>query len=127
MILVTGATGTVGREVVAQLLAARQKVRAMTRNPMRAKLDSRVEVVRGNFEDPASLETAVRGVDRVFSLTVGPQTGLHEKNLAEAAKAARMIHPRILYPYHQGQSNPADLKRLLQDQKGIDVRVRALP
>jgi len=46
---------------------------------------------------------------------------------AEAAKAARMIHPRTLYPYHQGQSNPADMKRLLQDQRGMDVRVRALP
>ena len=46
---------------------------------------------------------------------------------AEAAKAARMIHPRILYPYHQGQSNPAEMKRLLRDQNGLDVRVRALP
>ncbi len=92
MILVTGATGTVGREVVAQLLAAGQKVRAMTRNPAKARLDSRVEVVRGNFEDPSSLADAVRGVDRLFSLTLGPQTGLHEKNLAEAAKAAGVRH-----------------------------------
>lgn len=46
---------------------------------------------------------------------------------AEAAKAAKMIHPRIVYPYHQGQSSPADLQRLLRDQKGIEVRVRALP
>src|SRR5579859_92327 len=66
MILVTGATGTVGREVVTQLLAAGQKVRAMTRNPAKAKLDARVDVVRGNFEDPASLDEAVRGVDRIF-------------------------------------------------------------
>lgn len=92
MILVTGATGTVGREVVAQLLANGQKVRAMTRNPMRAKLDSRVEVVRGDFEDPASLSNTLRGVDRVFSLTVGPRTGIHENNVAEAAKAAGVRH-----------------------------------
>ena len=92
MMLVTGATGTVGREVVTQLLAAGQKVRAMTRNPAKAKLDARVDVVRGNFEDPASLENAVRGVDRIFSLTVGPQTGLHEQNLAEAAKRAGVRH-----------------------------------
>lgn len=92
MILVTGATGTVGREVVTQLLAAGQKVRAMTRNPAKAKLDARVDVVRGNFEDPASLENAVRGVDRVFSLTLGPQTGLHETNLARAATRADVRH-----------------------------------
>jgi len=92
MILVTGATGTVGREVVAQLLAAGQNVRAMTRHPMKAKLDLRVEVVRGNFENPASLAEALRGVHRVFSLAVGPQTGTHERNLAQAAKAADVRH-----------------------------------
>lgn len=92
MILVTGATGTVGREVVAQLLAAGQTVRAMTRDPRKAKLDSRAEVVRGDLEDSASLAEAVRGVDRIFSLTVGPQTGLHERNLAQAAKAAGVRH-----------------------------------
>src|SRR5215470_13862741 len=88
MILVTGATGTVGREVVAQLLAAGEKVRAMTRNPVRATFDPRVEVVRGDFEDPASLANAVRSVERAFSLTLGPQTGFHERNLAQAGKAA---------------------------------------
>jgi uncharacterized protein YbjT (DUF2867 family) len=39
VILVTGATGTAGREVVAQLLAAGEKVRALTTNPSRAQLD----------------------------------------------------------------------------------------
>src|SRR5262249_42326376 len=90
--LVTGATGTVGREVVTQLLAAGQKVRAMTRNPVKAKLDTRVDVVRGNFEDPVTLAAAVDGVERVFSLTFGPQTGVHEKNLAEAASKAEVRH-----------------------------------
>ena len=46
---------------------------------------------------------------------------------AEAAKAARMVKPRILYPYHQGQSDPAEVKALLRDMKGTEVRVRALP
>ena len=54
MILVTGATGTVGREVVAQLLAAGKKVRAMTRNPAKARMDQRVELVRGDFAVPES-------------------------------------------------------------------------
>ena len=92
MILVTGATGTVGREVVAQLLAAGQTVRAMTRNPSKARLDARAELVRGNFEDPDSLAAAAKGADRVFSLTSGPQTGAHENNLAQAAKTAGVRH-----------------------------------
>ncbi len=92
MILVTGATGTVGREVIAQLLAVGQKVRAMTRNPNKARLDARADLVCGNFEDPDSLSAAVKGVERVFSLAVGPQTGIHEKNLAQAAKTAGVRH-----------------------------------
>jgi (4-alkanoyl-5-oxo-2,5-dihydrofuran-3-yl)methyl phosphate reductase len=88
MILVTGATGKVGREVVTQLLAAGEQVRGMTRNPATAKLDTRVEVVRGDFDAPDTLARAVDGVDRVFSLTFGPQTGTHERELARTAKKA---------------------------------------
>lgn len=92
MILVTGATGTVGREVVAQLLAAGQPVRGMTRNPAQAKFDPRVEAVQGDFADADSLAKAVDGTDRVFSLTLGPQTGSHESALAVAAKKAGVRH-----------------------------------
>jgi (4-alkanoyl-5-oxo-2,5-dihydrofuran-3-yl)methyl phosphate reductase len=92
MILVTGATGTVGREVVAQLLTAGQKVRAMTRDPSKVKLNGGVEVVRGDFDAPETLASAVKGVERVFSLTFGPQTGVHEKHLAQAAKASGVRH-----------------------------------
>ena len=44
-----------------------------------------------------------------------------------AAAAARMFKPRILYPYHQGSSDPADVKALLADLKETEVRVRELP
>ncbi len=92
MILVTGATGTVGREVVAQLLAAGQEVRAMTRDPSKVKLNGEVEVVKGDFNAPDSLASAVHGVERIFSLTFGPETGVHERHLAQAAKAAGARH-----------------------------------
>jgi uncharacterized protein YbjT (DUF2867 family) len=92
MILVTGATGTVGREVVAQLLRAGQKVRAMTRDPSKVKFDGGVEVVKGDFDSPDTLASAVNGVERVFSLTFGPQTGDRERNLAQAAKASGIRH-----------------------------------
>lgn len=45
----------------------------------------------------------------------------------EAADAARAFKPKILYPYHQGQSDPSEVKRLLADEKGIEVRVLPLP
>jgi uncharacterized protein YbjT (DUF2867 family) len=92
VILVTGATGTVGREVVARLLAAGKPVRGMTRDAARAKFDPRVEAVQADFASPETLAKAVEGVERVFSLTLGPQTGTHERALAAAAKAAGVRH-----------------------------------
>ena len=46
---------------------------------------------------------------------------------AEAAEAARAFKPKVLYPYHQGKSDPKEVKRLLANEKGIEVRVLALP
>lgn len=46
---------------------------------------------------------------------------------AEAAKAARAFKPKILYPYHQGKSDPKQVKKRLADEKKIEVRVLALP
>jgi L-ascorbate metabolism protein UlaG (beta-lactamase superfamily) len=45
----------------------------------------------------------------------------------EAADAARAFKPKILYPYHQGKSDPAEVKRFLADEKAIEVRVLPLP
>jgi uncharacterized protein YbjT (DUF2867 family) len=71
-------------------LAEGQQVRAMTRNPSKAKFDAGVEVVKGDFGAPDTLAKAVEGVDRVFSLTFGPQTGTHERDLASAARKAEV-------------------------------------
>jgi L-ascorbate metabolism protein UlaG (beta-lactamase superfamily) len=45
----------------------------------------------------------------------------------EAAEAAKAFKPKILYPYHQGKSDPAEVKKLLADEKAIEVRVLPLP
>ena len=92
MILVTGATGTVGREVVAQLLAAGESVRALSRDPSKAHFDGAVELVAGDLTKPETLPAAVAGVDRVFSLAIGPQIGMQEDNLAQASKKAGVRH-----------------------------------
>ena len=46
---------------------------------------------------------------------------------SEAAEAARAFKPKVLYPYHQGKSDPQEVKRLLADEKTIEVRVLPLP
>jgi (4-alkanoyl-5-oxo-2,5-dihydrofuran-3-yl)methyl phosphate reductase len=89
---VTGAAGTVGREVVDQLLAAGQGVRGLTRDRVRANFDERVEVVAADLNKPETLAKAVEGVERVFSLALGPQGALQEENLAQAAKRAEVRH-----------------------------------
>lgn len=61
--LVTGATGTVGRFVVAELLAAGQPVRALTRNPAEAALPEGVEVVAGDLARLDSLAGVFDGVE----------------------------------------------------------------
>ena len=65
-ILVTGATGSVGRLVVDELLAAGVPVRALTVDPARAKLPAEAEVVVGSLARPAALPVALKGVDAVY-------------------------------------------------------------
>jgi len=92
MILVTGATGTVGRELVAQLVATGRKLRALTRDPSKARFDPAVEVFAGDLSRPETLAGAVEGIERVFSLSMGPELGVNEANLANAARRAGVKH-----------------------------------
>jgi uncharacterized protein YbjT (DUF2867 family) len=66
MILVTGATGNVGSELVRALAGMGQPVRALTRGDGRASLPPGVEAVPGDLNDPASLRPALRGAAGVF-------------------------------------------------------------
>jgi uncharacterized protein YbjT (DUF2867 family) len=93
MILVTGATGTVGSEVVAQLLAAGQPVRVLTRSPEKAaKYGSNVEIARGDLADQATLTAAFAGVDEVFLLATGPSLATLEAHAIVVAKQAGVKH-----------------------------------
>jgi len=71
-VLVTGATGRVGRAVVAELLGAGVPVRALTRRPATAGLPATVEVVAGDLTVPESLAAALQGVGAVFLLWTAP-------------------------------------------------------
>lgn len=42
------------------------------------------------------------------------------------AEAAKVLHPRILYPYHYGETDPQKLVELLKNEKEIEVRIRDL-
>lgn len=66
-ILVTGATGSIGRHLVAALVGGGESVRALTRKPQEAGLPVGVEVVGADLADPSTLRPELfDGIDRVF-------------------------------------------------------------
>ncbi|WP_433757244.1 NAD(P)H-binding protein [Nocardia sp. CA-135398] len=68
MILVTGATGNIGTELVAALSNSGAAVRALVRDPARAQLPAGVEPVTGDLNRPESLTEALDGVTGMFLL-----------------------------------------------------------
>ncbi|MGA2623350.1 MAG: MBL fold metallo-hydrolase [Bacteroidota bacterium] len=64
----------------------------------------------------------IRNIDIAFLPMNQPYTMLPE----QVADAAKMIHPRILYPYHYGDTDAAKLQKLLSGNKDVEVRIRQL-
>jgi uncharacterized protein YbjT (DUF2867 family) len=95
VILVTGATGKVGQEVVRQLAAADVPVRALVRDPMRAS-DIRlpgVEIAVGDLAAPDTLDKALSGIDRVFLLSpADPEQVTLQGNAIDASRRAGVRH-----------------------------------
>ncbi|NYI04508.1 NAD(P)H-binding protein [Allostreptomyces psammosilenae] len=77
MILVTGATGTVGRPLVEALRASGAGVRAVTRDRAAAALPTGVEVVEGDPSVPGGIASALEGVTALF---------LHPRAVGDAAE-----------------------------------------
>jgi NADH dehydrogenase len=73
MILVAGGTGRLGTLVVARLAARGLDVRVLTRDPARAHHlgEDATEIVEGDVRDPASIESAMRGITTVVSAVQG--------------------------------------------------------
>jgi uncharacterized protein YbjT (DUF2867 family) len=101
IVLVTGATGRQGGAVVRHMLAQAWKLRALVRElggaAVRALTDHGVEVVKGDLEDPASLDNAARGARGVYSVqdywSVGARREVQQgKNIADAARKAGVEH-----------------------------------
>jgi uncharacterized protein YbjT (DUF2867 family) len=134
VILVTGATGRIGRLVVDELLRAGAPVRALTRKPERAALPTRVDVVAGDFTNPASLDPALSGAAVVFLVWTAPLTTapavvarLAENSFAPPRRVVYLSAPhRTPHPFFQ-QANPmrvlhVEVERLLASTT-LDVTV----
>jgi uncharacterized protein YbjT (DUF2867 family) len=121
-ILVTGATGRVGREVVAALRGMGHPVRALTRNPASAGFTHDVEVVAGDFTVLDSIDAAAEGARAVFVVwTTAPATAADvvERLARHVERMVLLSSPhQTPHPFFQ-QPNPlasihAGIERLVQ-------------
>jgi NADH dehydrogenase len=100
VILLTGATGNVGSQVLRRLTARGERVRCLVRDPRRLGSERvRVQIALGDLSDPASFRNALRGVETVVHLAAAirdqPRASIEELNgvatlrLVRAAERAR--------------------------------------
>ena len=143
-VLVTGATGFVGREIVRQLHAAGHTIRILARSPHSPRVQEAVsrcgaEVHPGDVLDAASLDGALNGMDAVIHLVgiiseVGESTfeNVHTRgtgNMVAAARQAgvrRFVHmsalgtrPNAVSRYHQTKWAAEELVR----HSGLDFTI----
>jgi len=100
-VLVTGATGNQGGAVARMLLKKGHSVKALSRKPespaAQALKGLGAQIVQGTFEDKASVDRALAGVDAVFAMSTPFEAGMAAETaqgiaLADAAKAAGVKH-----------------------------------
>ena len=100
-ILVTGASGTIGRQVVEQLVQRGANVRALVRDPAKADFPKGVSVVKGDLMDPDSLRGAFAGVSAFFLLNaVTPDEftqALIALNIAKEAGVERVVYLSVIH------------------------------
>ncbi|NOK12267.1 NmrA/HSCARG family protein [Corallococcus exercitus] len=100
-ILVTGATGTVGRHVVEQLIQRGADVRALVRDPAKARFPKGVTVVQGDLLDIDSLRSAFSGVSTLFLLNaVVPDEftqALIALNIAREVGIQRIVYLSVIH------------------------------
>jgi uncharacterized protein YbjT (DUF2867 family) len=134
VVLVTGGTGSQGGATVTHLLAAKKvRVRVLTRNlesPKAKSLAARgVELVKGDFEDVASLRTALAGVSAAFSVQQWTEKGgtaaeeLNGKRFADAVKASGS--PHLVYSSAEGVERKSGLGHY-ESKWAIEQHIRDL-
>ncbi len=122
-ILITGATGHNGSEILRQLSARGVPARAMTRNPDEAPDLPQVEWVAGGFDDPASLAAAMQGIDKAFIvMPVSPKIDAWVEAFITAARQAGVRHIIKFSGFGARTDSPSEIIRL---HGASDERVRS--
>jgi uncharacterized protein YbjT (DUF2867 family) len=114
MILITGATGTVGREVVRRLSAQGVQLRAVTRDLHKVETIKlpHVQFVQGDFDDPDSIRRACAGVERAFLLSNSTERAEKQQiAFAESAQESGVRHIVKLSQLHADINSPGQFLR----------------
>src|SRR5690349_12653509 len=121
-ILVIGATGRVGRQVLSQLPATGVRVRALLRNSQSTGLPPNLDVVRGDLTRPETLAECLDGIDSVFLVWTAPPATVApalERIVKHARRIVFLSSPyKTAHPFFQ-QPNPvralhAEIERLIE-------------
>lgn len=125
-VLVTGATGNTGSGLVPALRSAGVDVRALVRDEAKAQplKEAGAEIVVGDLDQPATIEAAVQGVDKIYLLTWNGPTQLQQvENVLNVARRAG--NPHIVRHSMWGSENSRIVKQ--GDQAEEAVRSSGLP
>ena len=124
MILVTGATGTNGREILKALAAERVPAKAMVRSAGDASdLPPGIVPIEGDFDDEASLARALAGIKRAFLLT--PSTEHAEEQQKRFVAAAVGAGVRHIVKLSQFAAAPDSPVRFLRYHAAVEATIQA--
>lgn len=103
MMLITGASGRIGRRVAELVAASGTPLRLMTRTPGRAPHVEGAEIVRGDFAEPGTLDVAFEGIEVALVISGSAKPGeraIQHRNAFQAAARAHVRH--VIYVSLQG-------------------------
>jgi uncharacterized protein YbjT (DUF2867 family) len=122
-VLVIGGTGTVGRQVLAQLLAKGVQVRALVRNPGSSRLSPQIEVMRADLTIPETLDSCLQGIDTVFLVWTAPPAAVvpalekitnHARRIVFLSAPIKTAHPLFQQP-NPLRSLMAQIEQLIEN------------
>ena len=125
MILITGATGTVGSEVVKRLSAQGIQVRAMTRDLQKAEANRlpHIQFIHGDFDNSDSLRRACMGVERAFLLSNSTERA--EQQQIAFVKVAQESGVRHIVKLSQLHANVNSPGRFLRYHAAVEAAIQA--
>jgi uncharacterized protein YbjT (DUF2867 family) len=125
MILITGATGTVGSEIVKRLSARGEQVRAVTRDLHKAEANRlpHVQFVQADFDESDSMRRTCSGVEHAFLLTNSSERAEQQQiAFVEVARKSGVRHVVKLSQLHADTNSPG---RFLRYHAAVESAVQA--